>query len=81
MNRDLVLHHLAEAHEALGRMLREAREDAEWGVGDLAAEMPHLYHHINTAWNASTSKNAIGEVSAEEFAQWSEFPADLRMFG
>lgn len=60
MNRELVLHHLTEAHEALARILQEAHEDPEWGIGELYAEMPHLYHHINTAWNARESSNEVG---------------------
>ena len=80
MNRALVLHNLAEAHEALGRMPEDARRDSEWGIGELAAEMPHLYHHLNTAWNARDSSNAVGEASDAEFRQWSQFPADLPMF-
>lgn len=80
MNRELVLHHLAEAHEAIGQMLRDARNDPAWGIGELIAEMPHLYHHINTAWNARDSTNAVGEASDTEFREWSAFPTDLEMF-
>jgi hypothetical protein len=80
VNRELVLHHLAEAHQALTRMLQDAREDPEWGIGELVAEMPHLYHHINTAWNGRESSNAAGQASDTEFRQWSAFPVDLPMF-
>jgi hypothetical protein len=80
VNRELVLHNLAEAHEALTRMLEEAREDPGWGIGELTAEMPHLYHHINTAWNAREAPNAVGEASDAEFREWSAFPTDLPMF-
>ena len=80
MNRELVLHHLTEAHEALTRILEEAREDPEWGIGELFAEMPHLYHHINTAWNARESMNEVGEAPDMEFREWSAFPTDLPMF-
>jgi hypothetical protein len=80
VNRELVLHHLAEAHEALTRMLEEARKDPEWGIGELDAEMPHLYHHINTAWNARESSNAVGQASDAEFREWSKLPPDLLMF-
>lgn len=80
MNRELVLHHLTEAHEALTRMLEEARADPEWGSGELVVEMPHLYHHINTAWNARESTNAVGQASDTEFREWSAFPTDLPMF-
>lgn len=80
MNRELVLHHLAEAQEALTRMLEEARANASWDVGELTAEMPHLYHHINTAWNARESPNPVGQASDTEFLGWSAFPTDLPMF-
>lgn len=80
MNRELVLHHLAEAHEALGRLLDDARRDPEWGIAELFAEMPHLYHHLNTAWNARDSTNAPGQASDDEFREWSAFPTDLLMF-
>jgi hypothetical protein len=80
VNRELVLHNLAEAHEALSRMLEAARQDPEWGVGELVAQMPHLYHHINTAWNARDSTNAVGQASHTEFRRWSTFPTDLPMF-
>ena len=79
MNRDLVLHNLAEAHKALGRILAEARGDPEWGIGELIAEMPHVYHHVNTAWNARDSRNAVGQASDDEFNRWSQFPIDLPM--
>jgi hypothetical protein len=80
VNRELVLHHLAEAHEALSQMLKEARQDPEWGSGELIVELQHLYHHINTAWNARDSTNAVGEASEVEFREWSAFPTDLPMF-
>lgn len=80
MNRKLVLRNLTEPHEALTRMLEEAREDPEWGVGDLIADMPHFYHHLNTAWNARESPNAVGQASDTEFREWSAFPTDLPMF-
>jgi hypothetical protein len=80
VNRELVIHNLAEAHETLSRMLEDARQDPAWGIGELSAEMPHLYHHINIAWNARDSTNAAGEASDAEFRQWSAFPSDLPMF-
>jgi len=80
VNRALVLHHLTEAHQSLSRMLAEARRDEEWGIGELGVEMQHLYHHINTAWNARYSPNAVGQASDAEFREWSAFPADLPMF-
>ena len=80
VNRELVLHELAEAHEALSRMLSDAQRSPDWSIGELAAEMPHLYHHLNTAWNARDTRNAVGQATAEDFRRWSAFPSDLPMF-
>ena len=80
MNRELVLHNLVEGHDALSRMLEEARKDTGWGIAELSVEMCHLYHHINTAWNARASTNAVGEASDADFLQWSAFPSDLPLF-
>ena len=65
MNRALVPHNLAEAHEALGRVLAEARAHPEWGNGELFAGMPHLYHYLNTAWNARNSPTAEPDALRE----------------
>jgi hypothetical protein len=55
-------------------MLEEAREDPERGTAELVVELPHLYHHIDTAWNARESTNAVGQVSDTEFREWSLSP-------
>jgi hypothetical protein len=38
----------------------------------------HLYHHINTAWNARNSTSGIGQATDAEFREWSAFPTDRR---
>ena len=81
MNRDLVLHHLSEAHEALTEMIQGLRDNPDYGPGELFAEMPHLYHHLNTAWNArDASASEAAHVSPASFKLWSSFPNDLPMF-
>jgi hypothetical protein len=81
MNRELVLHHLTEAHEALTQMIQELRDTPDYGAGELFAEMPHLYHHLNTAWNArEASPSEAAHISPATFRRWSSFPDDLLMF-
>ena len=81
MNRAFVLHELSEAHQALTTMIQEMRDSPDYGLGELFAEMPHLYHHLNTAWNARNASPAeVEKCSVEDFKRWSAFPDDVPMF-
>jgi len=81
MNRAFVLQELTEAHEALTKMIQEMRDTPDYDSGELFAEMPHLYHHLNTAWNArNASQDEVQHVSDTAFKRWSAFPDDLPMF-
>jgi hypothetical protein len=42
--------------------------------------MSHLYHHVNTAWNARNSTNEESmECSDEDFNRWGRYPSDLEV--
>ena len=80
MNKDYVLFHLAEAKEELEDILREFRDDPEYDYGNFIVAMQHLYHHLNTAWNARDATPERAEAcSAEDFESWRRFPADIDM--
>jgi hypothetical protein len=80
MNRDWILFHLKEAQEELERTIREIENDPEYEFGEYSVGMAHLYHHINTAWNAQncTDEDAA-ESSESNFANWRQFPTDIDM--
>jgi len=81
MNRDWVLFHLTEAHEELTRTIQELCETPDYGSGELFAAMSHLYHHLNTAWNArDAAEDQVQHVSDADFKRWSAFPNDLPAF-
>ena len=52
----------------------------EYGERDLAIDIEHLYHHLNTAWNSrnSTDRQAK-ECTEHDFNQWRRFPDDIDM--
>lgn len=80
MTRDYVLWHLKEASNALSRVVREMDADPEYSEAELLVEMTHLYHHLNTAWNArDVSDERIAACSASDFRAWRQFPADVDM--
>lgn len=81
MNREWVLHHLREAQEELGRTIAEIRDTPDYDHGEFLVAMSHLYHHLNTAWNArDASESAVREVTAEDFKRWSAFPGDIVVY-
>jgi hypothetical protein len=77
MNKDYVLWNLKEAAEELAKIIAEveaAPEDEDLEVADFG----HLYHHINTAWNArEATKEETDECSEANFYLWRRFPDDL----
>jgi hypothetical protein len=82
VNREWVLLHLNEAQEELSRTIQEIKDDPEYGYGDFWPAMQHLYHHLNTAWNARDTSPAIVESHTDvDFVRWTQFPADLPMMG
>ena len=52
MTRDYVLWNLREAAEALTGLIAEMEGNPEHDQGQFELELNHVYHHINTAWNA-----------------------------
>jgi len=77
MNREWVLFHLGEASEELVRTIDEIRESPDYGASELAVTMMHLYHHLNTAWNARDA--TVDKVANDQkhFRAWSQYPTDL----
>jgi hypothetical protein len=75
MNRDYVLFNLREAKEELERTIHEMQDNPEYDYGEFVVAMSHLYHHLNTAWNAQNSTTSQAEgCSQEDFDRWRQFP-------
>ena len=82
MNRNWVVFHLGEARDAIDETLKEIRETPDYDYGEFWVAMQHIYHHLNTAWNArDATEDRMARLSREDFYQWSRFPADLPMMG
>jgi hypothetical protein len=78
MNREYALYNLREAAEALARLIRDIEGDPEDSWEGYDVHVAHLYHHVNTAWNARfETPEATQRCSAEDFARWRQFPTDL----
>ena len=78
MNRDYVLFHLREAQRELRDTIEEIEADPSYEYGDYVVAITHLYHHINTAWNARDSSESRAKACSQaDFSEWRQFPSDL----
>jgi hypothetical protein len=66
MNKDYVLYNLDEAHKALGEIIADMRSNRDYDYGEYVVDMTHVYHHLNTAWNARGATNAAADECSEE---------------
>jgi hypothetical protein len=81
MNKDYVLYNLTHAQEALGKLITEMRSDPDYDYGEYVVDMSHVYHHLNTAWNArDATKAAADECSEEDFYRWRQFPSEKEIY-
>ena len=80
MNRSYVLWNLKEAREAIGQLIADIEADADYDFGEFRVDMEHLYHHINTAWNArDASTERADACSQADFDRWRQFPQDIEL--
>jgi hypothetical protein len=80
MNKPYVLWNLKEAREAVDQLIADMQADADYDFGEFRVDMEHLYHHINTAWNArDASPESADACSQEDFDRWRQFPQDIEL--
>ena len=77
MNRAYILFQLNDALEQLQKTIHALKTDPEYDFGEYFVEMGHLYHHVNTAWNArDATDEQCRECAAVDFNRWQRFPKD-----
>jgi hypothetical protein len=80
MNREHTLFHLREAAEELERTIRQIDVEPEYDYGEFLVAMQHLYHHLNTAWNArDASPERVAVASGADFFRWRQFPREIEL--
>jgi hypothetical protein len=80
MNKDYILFHLSEARSAVDSIMNELKSDPKYEYGNYRVDIEHVYHHINTAWNArDASRESVNESSEQDFNRWCQFPVDLEI--
>jgi hypothetical protein len=75
MNKDFILFNLREARDQILQVIQDIEPDPEYEYGGYWADMTHLCHPINTAWNArGASDTQARECSEENYIKWQQFP-------
>lgn len=78
MNKDYLLYNLQEAKEQLYQIIQDLKNNSDYDFGEYIVDMTHLYHHINTAWNAKDStETESNNCTDEDFYKWRQFPKDI----
>ena len=78
VNKPHTLFHLGEALEELKRTIADLKKKRGYDEVELQVAMEHLYHHLNTAWNARHVSSARAwKAAARDFRTWRKFPKDL----
>ena len=81
MNKDYVLWHLERAHEAIAEIIADMKSNRSYEYAEYVVNMTHVYHHLNTAWNARDATEAAAhECSEEDFYRWRQFPSGEEIY-
>lgn len=65
---------LGDAHEHLGDLINEMKNEGKIDVESYAVDISHIYAHLNRAWNSREFK---GEMSEKEWEKYQMYPNDL----
>jgi hypothetical protein len=80
MNKDFVLFNLREAQEEIEKTIHDLETDVEYDEPEFLVAMMHLYHHVNTAWNARNSTPDQSKTCSEDdFKRWRRCPNDTEL--
>ena len=78
MNKEYILYNLKEASKQLAETINELETDKGYEYGEFRVDMEHLYHHLNTAWNAQNSSDQESRECLESnYSKWRQFPKDM----
>jgi hypothetical protein len=81
MNKEFMLFNLKDAAKELTSTIHNIESDPEYEYGNFVVAMNHLYHHLNTAWNArDSSDDETKECSDDNFYKWRQFPSSNEIY-
>ena len=79
-NKEVILFNLAEMQEELLCLITELGNDDPIDTSEFDGAFAHIYHHLNTAWNARFISDADWRKQSEVvFFKNRQFPKDIDM--
>ena len=79
LNRDIILHNIAEAREELQNIEKMLNSDQRLDPITFQVAMQHAFHHLNFAWNIRHwPTRRYANLSHADFEQAGSFPDDLQ---
>ena len=74
----MLSYELEELIEHLQEISNSITPESEIDETDFKVDISHVYAHINRIWN---QRNHTGEVSEQQFVEFSKFPNDIEPIG
>jgi hypothetical protein len=74
----LLLMELDEAQEHLESLIKKMHQGGTIEDAEFAAELGHVYAHLNRVWH---SRSQESEITEEQWPVFSQFPKDLNPVG
>ncbi len=74
----LFLYELADAHEHLGQLLKDAEGAPDFSEEELRVSLGHVYAHLNRAWYR---RNVSDDFPLSDWEAVSRFPVDIEPVG
>ena len=79
MDKDYLLFNLAEAKEAIEKLIENINKDSEYDVAEYRVEMQHIYWHMNSAWNGKDFDVKRDQLTDELYEKFIQYPKDLEL--
>ena len=76
-SRSIIVSNFHEAACSIKHLNDDLKNDRLYSMGQFKAEMGHMYHHINFAWNIRglADLEQYIKISDEKFRKWTQYPA------
>ena len=70
----LLMYELTDAQEHLQKLVDRMSTQEDFDEIDFRYSLAHIYSHLNRAWNG---RDAVVEMSDEQWQAFSQFPKDI----
>ncbi len=81
MNKEIVTSHLEESLNEIKKLLSKLSDSMEYTEDDFAADLDHIYHHLNTSWNGrKQNKEQFNSCTESDVEMLRKYPNDSSFY-